>query len=151
MESKRKQTNRKQSCSQSFSLQCISSLDYLYQWRKSILVAYWSKCVLMKKKFSFYAKTQRQIKAEDQMISHLFSSRKHVYLLHILYHEFSKNPSNGYVSSSLEDSHCCAPLQKRGQVASVKLPTSFSLGYCRKVFRSYYIQTNLRPLLSPLQ
>ena len=42
------------------------------------------------KKFSFYAKTQRQIKAEDQMISHLFSSRKHVYLVHILYHKFSE-------------------------------------------------------------
>ena len=140
MESKRKQTNRKQFCSQSFSLQCISSLVISSQWRNSLLVAYWSKYILMKKKFSFYAKTNKSRGPDD--IPPLQENMS-IYYTFSITNFFKKNPSNGYLSNSLEDSHSCAPLQKKGQVASVKLPTSFFLGYCRKVFRSHYIQTTL--------
>ena len=73
-----------------FSATVYIESSLLSQWRKSKLVAYWSKYNLMEKKFSFYSKTQRQIKAEDQMVSHLFSLRKHVYLSQILYHKFSE-------------------------------------------------------------
>ena len=114
----------------------MSNLVILTQWRKSILVANWSKYNLMKRKFSFFAKMQRPIKAEDQMISHLFSLRKHVYRLHIFISDFQKNPSNGYLLSSLEDSHSCAPLRKGDKSQVSKYRSSFPLGYCRKFFEA---------------